>query len=130
MKILHLLDIPWWSGLSAYALECAQAQQACGYQVTLACDKNSLPFKKAQTLGIPLLPMHGRKFLDSVLNFRLLDLHLQKNKPDWIICHNGSTHTLAWLLGKKYSIPVIRTRATAQKIKKSFLNSKLFFAFS
>ena len=101
MKILHLVDIPWWSGLSSYALDSYMAHIALGHEATLACERNSLIFHKVEENNCPMIELNGRKPIHAFLNLVSIYKWILKNKPDRLIAHTGSTHWIAWLLGKK-----------------------------
>lgn len=126
MKILHLIDIPWWSGLTSYAFDTIQSHQKQGSQVTLALNKNSLAYKKAKNINCSLIPIRGRKPLDSFSNFFLIGVKVIINKPNWIVAHTGSTHWIAVILGIIFGIPVIRVRAISQKLKTHWINKIIY----
>ena len=126
MKILHLIDIPWWSGLSAYAFDCMAAQISMGHEVRLLCEKNSLPYKKAKELGISVTSMGGRKFWNAPGNFMRIGQALGPWRPALLVAHTGSTHWMAALWGSWKKIPVIRTRALAQPVKKNWVNRAVY----
>ncbi len=124
MKILHLLDIPWWSGLSAYAFDTLEAHRHLGHQVQLAAQKDSLPYKKGKELGWKVFPMGGRHLFASIFNFfKLLFL---RERPDLIIIHTGSAHWIGALLSKIWDIPLIRIRVTSQKLKINWFTLVLY----
>ncbi len=126
MKILHLLDIPWWSGLSAYAFDCIESHQMLGHRVILACQKNSLPHKRALLKNWDAVAICGRGTAGGIFNFFLIGSLLLRERPDWAISHTGSTHWILWFWSKFMRIKIARTRATSQKIKKSFINRMIY----
>ena len=126
MKILHLIDIPWWSGLSSYAFDCMKAHAASGHRIWLACEKDSLSHKRGLESGMDVLPIHGREFWRSALNLGAVGSIILKNKPDLIVAHTGSTHWIAWVWGKLRGIPFIRTRAISQRVRGSAFNKKIY----
>jgi glycosyltransferase involved in cell wall biosynthesis len=126
MKILHLLDIPWWSGLSAYAFDCIQAHSDSGHSVLLACEKDGLPHKQAQALGLNTVSIGSRKSRHAPGNWLQTGSAIGSFAPDWIVAHTGSTHWMAWSWGRLKGIPVIRTRATAQSAKSGAINRGLY----
>lgn len=126
MKILHLIDIPWWSGLSSYAFDCIQAQADSGHQTVLACAEDSLPHRRARERGIETFAIGGRKAWEAPGNWWSVGDLLSRLKPDWIVAHTGSTHWIAWTWGRALGIPVIRTRATAQRAKSGWVNRRLY----
>src|SRR3989344_912343 len=126
MKILHLLDIHWWSGLTSYAFDTIQAHQTLGNQVTLAISKDSIAYKKSNNLNCSILPIKGRKGFEPLLNFFVIGREIFKNKPDWIISHTGSTHWIALALSLLFKIPLIRVRAISQKLKTHWINKMIY----
>ncbi|MBI1979687.1 MAG: glycosyltransferase family 4 protein [Elusimicrobia bacterium] len=126
MKIFHMLDIPWWSGLTRYAFDIIQANLNSGHRVTVACQKGALPYRKSYEMGLRATPILGREPQSALINFFLLGSALRKEKPDWIVAHTGSTHWIGLWWGKRMGIPALRVRATSQKLKTSFLNRKVY----
>lgn len=127
MKILHLIDVPWWSGLSAYAFDCMTAHINSGHEVWVACAKNSLPYRKALEMHLQVIPIHGREGYNSPFNFFSIGIAVSQKKPDCILAHTGSTHSIAWWWGKKKRIPVIRTYTLSRPHQAHFLKQKIFF---
>src|SRR3989344_9286873 len=113
MKILHLVDIPWWSGLAAYAFDCMAAHHEMGHKVFLLCERKSLPEKRAIKMGIPVFSMGGRRFWSAPFNFLALGFRVLQVRPKMIVAHTGSTHWMAVLWGSILGIRVARTRAVA-----------------
>jgi glycosyltransferase involved in cell wall biosynthesis len=128
MKILHLLDIPWWSGLSSYAFDCIQAHSESGHSVLLVCEKDGLPHQQAEALGIETISIGSRKSRHALANWIRTGAAISSFSPDWIVAHTGSTHWIAWSWGKMKGIPVVRTRATAQSAKSGPINRGLYAA--
>ena len=126
MTILHLIDIPWWSGLAAYAFDCMIAHHEMGHKVFLLCEKKSLSEKHAKKIGIPVFSMGGRRFWSAPFNFFALGLRLAQVYPNIIVAHTGSTHWMAVLWGAILGIRVIRTRAIAQRVKPGVLNRWIY----
>lgn len=122
MKILHLIDIPWWSGLSSYALESAKAQKDAGHRVLFLSEFNSLPTTKARKHKIPVAGWGGRKLVGTILNFFILPFYIFKFLPQRLIAHTGTTHTLAIFWGWLFQIPVLRTRSSAQMMKRGMFS--------
>ena len=100
MNILHLIDIPWWSGLSSYAFDCVKAQITMGHRVLLACQKDSLSHKRGAEMGLEIFPIGGRRSWNAAFNFLSIGMVRTLWKPDCIVAHTGSTHWIAWFWGK------------------------------
>jgi len=126
MKILHLIDIPWWSGLSSYAFDCIKANLDSGHSVILACEKNSLSHKKAIEMRIRTFTTRGRGSLYALYNLFCIGKIVLLERPGTMIAHTGSTHWIALIWGKLFNIPVLRTRATSQPLRKSAVNKMIY----
>jgi len=120
MKIIHLIDIPWDSGLANYALILGQGLQKRGHTVYIGCKPGEKPWDKAQRMGLQTVPYT-----------RLTDaLALRKFLIDQSIhivnAHTGSTHTLAITAAVGLRTRVIRTRSDARPVRRSFGSGFLF----
>jgi glycosyltransferase involved in cell wall biosynthesis len=110
MKIIHLADETWDSGLTDYALILASAQKKAGHTIYLACLANSFAEKKGFFKFL-----HFAKKISDI-------------KPDILNTHTGSTHTLA-VVAKKLSthkLLLVRTRADARPITKKIFSDFLW----
>ncbi len=126
MRTLHLLDIPWWSALSAYAFCCIEAEKNSGVESYLACPESSLSFRKARENNLSPIAIYGRDVLSAAANILKIRKICQDVKPDVIIVHTGSLHFITFIWSAINHIPVIRTRIIDQKVSKSFLNKFLY----
>jgi len=126
MRTLHLLDIPWWSALSAYAFCCIEAEKKSGVESYLACPEDSLSFRKAKENNLNPIKIYGRDVLSAAANFLKIRKICKDVKPDVIIVHTGSLHFITFIWSALHRIPVIRTRIIDQKAGKSFLNKFLY----
>ncbi|HNY49685.1 MAG TPA: glycosyltransferase family 4 protein [Smithella sp.] len=126
MRTLHVLDIPWWSALSAYAFCCMETEKKSGIESYLACPKNSLSFRKAKENSLNIKTIHGRDILSAGLNFIKIGTICQNVKPDVIIVHTGSLHFITFIWSAIHRLPVIRTRIIAQTVNKNLLNKFLY----
>ncbi|OGS13742.1 MAG: hypothetical protein A2234_11130 [Elusimicrobia bacterium RIFOXYA2_FULL_58_8] len=116
LRILNLIDIPWNSGLAAYAFDQAAALKGAGHEVIFACPEGSAAMDfavrgKFRTHAIP-----GRKDLlglpAAVKSLRTL---AHKEKVNVVCAHTGRTQTLAWLLRLKLpKLAVVRVKADAR----------------
>ncbi len=126
MKIVHLIDIPWWSGLSFYAYECVLAHRASGHEVIAAVEDNSLFQEKVRLSGIETVTLAGRKFWQSPINLYRIAEIVARHKPDCIVAHTGSTHWIAVVCGLAGGIPVIRTRCRSSATASTFHGSWIY----
>ena len=124
MKILHLDDEIWDSGLTEYALSLALVQHKAGHSCLFAAPADSHAFKKATTHGIPTLDLADKwagagKILGAVRLF----------SPDIINAHTGSAHSFGAFVKLFSASPrpaLIRTRADARDFRQKFLSGPLW----
>lgn len=109
MKIAHLLDVRWNSGLAHYALALAAGQRQAGMDVTVWAPTATPAFSVAAGLGLETVRL-DRPF------FRLPQLRaeLRRRAPDVVNAHTGRSHTLAILLTRGTGAAVVRTRSDAR----------------
>ncbi|HUT85278.1 MAG TPA: glycosyltransferase family 4 protein [Elusimicrobiales bacterium] len=120
MKIIHLADEIWDSGLTDYAISIATAQKKAGQKVYFAALKNYYAYQKAQVLGLDVLDIPK-----GPSRFASLSNAIKSINPNVLNAHTGSTHTLAIIASKISGCEpaVIRTRADARPVtKKLFAN--------
>ncbi|PIU19469.1 MAG: hypothetical protein COT18_07380 [Elusimicrobia bacterium CG08_land_8_20_14_0_20_59_10] len=111
LKILSAIDIPWNSGLAAYAFDQARALCAAGHTVYFACPTGSAAMALAAAAGFRTFNIPGRKdnlrLPRAVLRLRAFS---RTEGIDVVCAHTGRTQTMACLLGR----PVIRVKADAK----------------
>jgi len=111
MKVLHLLDEPWDSGITAYALQIALILQNHGIDITIGVRSGKKPETLAQSKGLKTISFSSP--------FQLISL-LKKSNWELINVHTGRTHTwsiLARILSAQaHRIPLIRTRGDARSL--------------
>ncbi len=117
LRILSVIDIPWNSGLAAYAFDQALALRAGGHCVFFACPEGSAAMALARSSGFTSFPVPGRKQYHR-LPLALLRLRsiARDNGIDIAAAHTGRAQTLSCLLG----VPVLRVKADAQKPSAGF----------
>jgi len=110
-RILSVIDIPWNSGLAAYAFDQALALRAGGHQVFFACPAGSAAMDFAGREGFPAFAIPGRKEHHK-LPLALLRLRTiaRDNKIGLVAAHTGRTQTLACILGLR----TLRVKADAK----------------
>ncbi|HAT71475.1 MAG TPA: hypothetical protein DCS63_01495 [Elusimicrobia bacterium] len=117
LKILSVIDIPWNSGLAAYAFDQARALRAGGHSVAFACPEGSAAMDFAAREGFRHYPIPGRKAYHRLplALLRLRSIALDE-EIDIVAAHTGRAQTLAYLLG----LPIIRVKADAKKPSAGF----------
>ena len=127
LKILNLIDIPWYSGLTDYAfLQCSVLRDN-GHIIYIGCDRESESYKKAIKEGYKVIEITDRKkIITPSLIFNLAKF-IKNEEIDIINAHTGRTQTIAYLLSKFKNIRIIRTKSDAKDIKHSFTYKKVDF---
>lgn len=117
LKILSVIDIPWNSGLAAYAFDQALALRGAGHGVVFACPAGSAALEFAQKNGFKAYEIPGRK-QHHKLPLALLRLRAiaKEEAIDLAAAHTGRAQTLAFLLG----LPLVRVKADAKRPSAGF----------
>jgi len=120
LRILSVIDIPWNSGLAAYAFDQARALRAAGHAVSFACPEGSAAMAFAAGEGLRAFPIPGRKEYHR-LPLALLRLRaaVREEKTDLVCAHTGRAQTLGFLLG----LPLIRVKADVKTPSSGFTSS-------
>jgi len=117
LKILSAIDIPWNSGLAAYAFAQAKALRGLGHEVLFACPRGSAAEAFAESEGFAHYAVPGRKEYHK-LPLALLRLRAISGEAgiDAVAAHTGRMQTLAYLL----ALPVVRVKADAKRPSAGF----------
>ena len=117
LRILSVIDIPWNSGLAAYAFGQAQALRGAGHSVVFACPAGSAAEDFAARNGFASYAIPGRKEHHK-LPLALLRLRsiAAREKIDLAAAHTGRAQTLAFLAG----LPLVRIKADAKRPSAGF----------
>ncbi len=117
LKILSVIDIPWNSGLAAYAFDQARALRAAGHAVVFACPEGSASMAFALREGFRTHTIPGRKqHLSLPLAAWRLRAAAKSEGIDIVCAHTGGAQTLSSPLG----LPLIRVKADAGKPSAGF----------
>ncbi|MFA6318732.1 MAG: glycosyltransferase family 4 protein [Elusimicrobiota bacterium] len=109
MRILHIEDEVWDSGIAHYALTLAGALKAKGHEVHFWGRPGGVPCVKAREMGLKVLEI-GRPWL-SLASLRSA---LKGRGIEVINSHTGSAHCLAVVAAAGLGVPVVRTRGDAR----------------
>lgn len=114
MKILHIVDESYDSGIVQYALKAASGLREHGLDCQLWGTEGGFPIREAQRLGVP-----ASGYTHPWLNLGALRRRVREEGFDSVVAHTGSAHTLAVALAAWHgtNIPVIRTRGDARPLK-------------
>ncbi len=122
MRILSVIDIPWNSGLAAYAFDQALALKSAGHLVAFACPDGSAAAAFAAREGFRHFAIPGRKdYLRLPLALLRLRAAAREEKIDVVCAHTGRAQTLGLLLG----LPLLRVKADAKKPSAGFTFSSV-----
>ncbi len=130
MRILHILDEIWDSGLTHYAITLSAGLKARGQEVHVWALKGKPALEESERLGLNTLPI-DKPWI------RLVGLknYLLSNKIDLVNAHTGSGHTLASFLVQMISLTrerkpfLVRTRGDSREIK-AHLGSRWVFKWT
>ena len=112
LRILSVIDIPWNSGLAAYAFDQALALRAAGHFVAFASPEGSAAMAFAAREGFKHFVIPGRKeYLRLPLTLLRLRAAARAEKIDAVSAHSGRAQTLCFLLG----LPIVRVKADIKK---------------
>lgn len=111
MNILHLIDVPWDSGLAHYALTLGVGQKDQGHRVFVSALPGEKPWKKAARLGLDTVPFVKLSKLNALRRF------IHQEGIDILNAHTGSTHTLAVAAAWGHHAAVVRTRSDARPLR-------------
>lgn len=118
MRILHLVDIPWHSGLAHYALSLAAALREAGHETWIGAWPGSGPWTAAGALDLPRVPHCRLSSLPTLRGF------LRRERIGVVNAHTGDGHALAVAAtaglasSSGRTIAVVRTRADARAVRK------------
>ncbi|MCM2268333.1 MAG: glycosyltransferase [Elusimicrobiales bacterium] len=117
LRILSAIDIPWNSGLAAYAFAQANALRGLGHEVVFACPENSAAMAFAAKEGFKHYAVPGRKEYHKVpLALLRLRAIARDNAIAVVAAHTGRMQTLGYLLG----LPVVRVKADTKRPSAGF----------
>jgi NADPH:quinone reductase-like Zn-dependent oxidoreductase len=122
VNILQLIDEPWDSGVTAYALQISELLKNAGHSVTVGVRHGKKPEELAKKKG-----------LSTVVVENLFHVHalLGAQKWDVVNAHTGRTHTWAivarMLRGwSRRRLPVVRTRGDARPVNVNALTRFIY----
>ncbi len=114
MRILHLNDEPYDSGIVHYALTVAAALRRQGHDVHFGGLPGKFPLEQAGLLGLKILPLPGWSGLLSLRRYLL------EHSVELVNSHTGSSHSLAAAAAQTLPRPVgvVRTRADSRPLRR------------
>ena len=122
MKIVEVINVPWWNAAAEYCITISSALSKRGHNVVVLCEKDTPSYKKAVAENlqvesmISFRPLH---FLSDLLTIKRAFRTLY-NDVQIVNVHTAHTQTLfviaKVLFGLRYKL--IRTRVDSRKIKR------------
>ncbi|MGM0441623.1 MAG: glycosyltransferase [Elusimicrobiota bacterium] len=120
-QILHIVNIPWYSGLARFALDMGSYPESFKKGALYSVVDNSILFKKAvkknTVIGVP-----GRGALESVPGIFRLGRFSGRFNIEEIVAHTGSSFFMGIILGILRKIPVYRVYAQRGMVTDNFFN--------
>lgn len=113
MRVLHIDDEPYDSGLTQYALRAARGLKDGGHAVAFWGLCGAAPLDAAQAAGIETVG-----FRQPWLELGVLRRALAAFAPDVVAAHTGSAHTLAAFLCGRRGPAVVRTRGDSRALRR------------
>jgi hypothetical protein len=107
VKILHILDEPWDSGLTSYGLAAARALKGRGHDVWVAARPGLAAARQAGEMGFPLLSWGSALALRrraGTIGF------------DVVNAHTGRGHSLGFFITRFRPTALVRTRGEARRL--------------
>ncbi len=127
-KILNLIDIPWMSGLSDYAISQAQVLEENGFEIYWAATPNTKPYEYLKSKNKKIIAISDRKKLLTPFEIYRTYRFVKKEGINILNSHTGRMQTLSYILKSlNTDLKIVRTKADAREIKKSFTYSKVSF---
>lgn len=117
MKILHVLDERWDSGITAYGLALARAQNAAGLSVTVAAKPGFYAAQEAEKAGLPLVPLRTPWDLRA---------DARRMRFDVLNAHTGAGHAWAAVAVAGRRLALVRTRGDARPLRRSLGQPALY----
>ncbi|MFH2204676.1 MAG: glycosyltransferase family 4 protein [Elusimicrobiota bacterium] len=115
MRVLHIIDEPYDSGIVQYALKVADGMRRRGHESRVWGLESCFPVREAERLGLP-----AAGYTHPWLNLPTLRRRLREDGIELLVAHTGSSHTLGIAVAAwhgPHRIPVIRTRGDARPLK-------------
>ena len=107
MKILHILDERWDSGLTAYGLAAARAMKERGHTVYVAARVGMPAAHQAAALGLAVHPLTSPLALQRWVG---------KIGFDVVNAHTGAGHSTGFLVTRFRPTALVRTRGEARRL--------------
>lgn len=112
MRVLHIVDEPYDSGVVHYALAAAAGLARRGHDARVWGLAGRHPVRQARLLGLP-----AEGYSRPWLRLPALRRALRALRSDLVVAHTGSAHTLALALAAGSAAAVVRTCGQVHSLK-------------
>jgi glycosyltransferase involved in cell wall biosynthesis len=117
VKIAAIVDEPYDSGITHYALRACEGLAARGHSVSVWGLEGRPPLASAARAGLETVG-----YSHAWLDLPRLRARLRESQAQLLVAHTGSAHTLAvalaaWHRGRDRRIPVLRTRGDSRAMR-------------
>jgi len=124
--VLILCEIPWFSGLSHYALDVAEFLRRKRAEVCWAAEKGTPLWKMIEEKNFRLIPLKSRRALYFFHNLSSIKTYFRDTKPSLILSFTGSGLLLGAFLKRFWGPPLFRFRTESPGLKRNLFNKKLY----
>jgi len=121
-----ICNIPWYSGLSRYAMDVAEVLLKRERRVFWATEKGTVLWEKLEKINVRLIALKGRNDFNFFANLNRIEKAIRENPPARIFAFTGSGLLQGYLLKKKCGSKLYRFRVESYGMGKSFLNKRLY----
>ncbi len=117
--VLHIINIPWYSGLARYAVDMADFSDFGNEEIIFAVNGDSVLYNKLKGL-YKVIDLPGRGVFDSLKG--VYRIYRSKIEVNYIVAHTGSSFFIGMLYGILKKIPVYRVRAEKGSVAGNIFN--------
>jgi glycosyltransferase involved in cell wall biosynthesis len=126
MKVVEVVNIPWWNAAAEYCISVANALSNRGHNVIVICEKDTPAYQKAMELGLEVEPVLSFKpvgFISDLLTIKRMFRTIY-NDIQIVNVHTATSQSLFVIAKKLFNLryKMIRTRIDLRRIKHYPLN--------
>ena len=126
MKVVEVVNIPWWNATAEYCISVANALSNRGHNVIVICEKDTPAYQKAMELGLEVEPVLSFKpvgFISDLLTIKRMFRTIY-NDIQIVNVHTATSQSLFVIAKKLFNLryKMIRTRIDLRRIKHYPLN--------
>jgi glycosyltransferase involved in cell wall biosynthesis len=110
LKILQIVDEPWDSGLTNYALSLSRGLRDAGHEVTIAVRPGQAPSELARQMKLETWLLSS---------WPALRKKIVRGRYDIVNAHTGKSHAAGWFGTRGTGARLIRTRGDARALRRT-----------